>query len=163
MLDLVALAYADEYRAAEVLAGLRRLRTGAFADVVDVVAVVRRTDWTVLLGREVELSVVDDCCLQFWRGLISSLILAPGAANWRSKLVDYGTEPAFERRLSAALPPGSSAVLAIVPPGAVCTFTKALDSFGGTVCETPIDHVCGHERHAAKPGAERAMGEFERI
>src|SRR4029077_15048788 len=43
MFDLVALAYADEYRAAEVVAGLRRLRTGAFAEVVDVVAVARRT------------------------------------------------------------------------------------------------------------------------
>jgi uncharacterized membrane protein len=149
MFDLVALAYADEYRAAEVVAGLRRLRTGAFAEVVDIVAVVRRTDWTVLLCREVDLSLADDCCLRFWRGLVSSLILAPGLANVRSKLVDYGVDPAFERRLTAALPPGSSAVLVIVPPNALRKFAAALDSFGGTLCKTPIERACGNERHQA--------------
>ncbi|MBV9582342.1 MAG: hypothetical protein JO057_27470, partial [Chloroflexi bacterium] len=62
MSDLVVLAYADEHRAAEVLAALRRLRSGAFADVDDALYVVRRTDWTVLLSREVDLSGTDDCC-----------------------------------------------------------------------------------------------------
>jgi uncharacterized membrane protein len=149
MFDLVALAYADEYRAAEVVAALRRLRTGAFAEIVDAVAVARRTDWTVLLCREVDLSIADDCCLQYWRGLVSSLILAPGLANVRSKLVDYGVDPAFERRLTAALPPGSSVVLAIVPPNVLRKFTAALDSFGGTLCKTPIERACGNERHQA--------------
>ncbi len=144
MFDLVALAYADEYRAAEVLASLRRLRTGAFAEVVDVVSVIRRPDWTVLLSRDVDLAVTDDCCLQFWRGLVASLILAPGVATLRGNVVDYGVDPAFERRLSAELPPGSSAVLAIVPAGARRRITLALDSFGGTLCQSPIERSCAH-------------------
>src|SRR5579871_4594115 len=151
MFELVALAYADEYRAAEVVAGLRRLHTGAFAEVVDLVAVVRRIDWTVLLVREVDLSLTDDCCLQYWRGLVSSLILAPGLANVRSKLVDYGVEPAFEQRLTSALPPGSSVVLAIVQANAQRKLTSALDSFGGTLCKTPIERRCGHARHEVAP------------
>jgi uncharacterized membrane protein len=150
MFDLVALAYADEYRAAEVLAGLRRLRTVAFAEVSDVVSIVRRTDWTVLLSREVELSAGDDCCLGFWRGLVASLVLAPGVSNLRNNVLDYGVDPAFERRLTAALPPGSSAVLVIAAPGALRKLTATLDAFGGTLCRTPIERACAHERHAVK-------------
>jgi uncharacterized membrane protein len=139
MSDLVVLAYADEHRAAEVFAALRRLRSGAFAEVDEAVYVVRRTDWTVLLCREVDLSVTDDCRLQFWRGCISSLILAPGVVSLRSHADEYGIEPAFERRLAAALPPGSSAVMLIVEPTASGCITSDLYSFGGTLCSTPID------------------------
>ena len=145
MCDLVALAYADEYRGAEVLAALRRLRTGAFAEVVDAVSVVRRTDWTVLLSREVDLSVTDDCCLRFWRGLISSLVVAPGVASLRGSVAEYGVAPEFERRLAGVLPPGSSAVLLIVLAAAHAGITAALSSFGGTLCETPIGRSCTHE------------------
>jgi uncharacterized membrane protein len=146
MSDLVALAYADEFRAAEVLALLRRLRTAAFAELVDAVSIVRRTDWTVLLSREVDLSVSDDCCLQYWRGLISSLIVAPGLASLRSKALAYGVESQFERRLAGVLPPGSSAVLLIVQPAADARITAALSSFGGTLCHTSIGYACKHER-----------------
>jgi len=139
MSDLVVLAYADEHRAAEVLAALRRLRTGAFAEVDDAVYVVRRTDWTVLLCREVDLAVTDDCSLQFWRGCISSLIPAPGVVSLRSNAVEFGIDPGFERRLAAALPPGSSAVMLIVEPTALSRMTSDLYSFGGTLCTTPID------------------------
>jgi uncharacterized membrane protein len=150
MFDLVALAYPDEHRAAEVLAVLRRLRSGAFAEVVDVVSVLRRTDWTVLLSQEVDLSTNDDCCLPFWRGLVASLILAPGVANLRADVVDYGVDLAFERRLSAALPPGSSAVLLIVPAAARRRITRVLDSFGGTLCECLIDRSCTHKHPAVE-------------
>jgi uncharacterized membrane protein len=146
MFDLLALAYADEYRGAEVLAALRRLRTGALGDVVDAVSVVRRTDWTVLLSREVDVSVTDDCCLRYWRGLISSLIVTPGVASLRTRTREYGVEPQFERRLAGVLPPGSSAVLLIVPLAARGDITTALSSFGGTLCQSPIGHACTHEQ-----------------
>jgi uncharacterized membrane protein len=142
---LVALAYADEHRAAEVLAALRRFSSGAFAQVGDAVYVVRRTDWTVLLSREVDLSVTDDCCMQFWRSFIASLILAPGLASPRSSVGLYGVEPGFERRLTMALPPGSSAVMLTVPPHALEHLTSELYAFGGTMCATPIGRWCDHQ------------------
>ena len=40
--QLVVLAYADEYRAAEVLATLQRLRAGAMLDAQDAMSVTRR-------------------------------------------------------------------------------------------------------------------------
>jgi uncharacterized membrane protein len=145
MTELVALAYSDEHRAAEVLASLRRLQTGAFAAVGDAVYVVRRTDWTVLLSREVDIGVADDCCLRFWRGFVSSLILSPGVASLRSSVGTYGIEPEFEKRLAMALPPGSSAVFLIVESDAVDRLGSDLCSFGGTMCATPIERCCDHE------------------
>jgi uncharacterized membrane protein len=152
MSDLLALAYADEYRGAEVLAALRRLRTAAFDEVVDAVSVVRRTDWTVLLSREVDLSMTDDCCLRYWRGLVASLIVAPGVASLRSKTLEYGVDSKFERRLAGVLPPGSSAVLLIVAPAASASISTTLNAFGGTLCQTTIARVCTHEH--ARAGAD---------
>jgi uncharacterized membrane protein len=147
MATLVVLSYADEHRAAEVHAALRRLReTGAFAHVGDAVYLVRRTDWTVVLSREVDLSATDDCCVRYWRGLVSSLILAPGAASLRGRPGEYGIDSDFERRVTASLPPGSSAVLLLAPPHAQTRLTRALHSFGGTMSATRIKRVCAHER-----------------
>jgi uncharacterized membrane protein len=157
MTDLVAIAYTDEHRAAEVLAALRRLQTGAFADVGDAVSVVRRTDWTVLLSRQVDVGVADDCCFEFWRRFVSSLILSPGVASLRSSVAEYGIDPAFQQRLAMALPPGSSAVFLIVQSTALDRVSADLCSFGGTMCATPIERWCGDE-HAAGTGGTGGTG-----
>jgi uncharacterized membrane protein len=139
MRDLVVLAYADEHRAAEVLATLRRLGAGVFADVQDAVYLVRRTDWTVRLGRERDLAETDDGCLRFWRRLISSLILAPGVAGLFSDGVKRSLERRFKRDLAAALPPGSSAVLLVVRPETTENVKSNLLGFSGLVLTSTLD------------------------
>jgi uncharacterized membrane protein len=44
---LVVLAYTDEYRAAEVLATLQRLRTGMLVEPRDATSVMRSLDWNL--------------------------------------------------------------------------------------------------------------------
>jgi uncharacterized membrane protein len=148
MSDLVVLAYADEHRAAEVLATLQRLRNGSIFEVLEAVCVVRRTDWTVILQQAVDLAVADDTSSRFWRGLISSLILTPGATPLRINVGEYGIEPGFERRLRGALPPGSSAVFLIVPAGGLRRLAPYLRDFGGTLAATPIELRGGQQRSA---------------
>ena len=78
---LVVLAYADEYRAAEVLATLQRLHTGAVLDAQDAMSVMRATDWSVTLHYGAELGSDAERSGQFWRTLIASLLLAPGGST----------------------------------------------------------------------------------
>ena len=149
MSDLVVLAYADEHRAGEVLATLHRLRSTTSGEAIDAVCVVRRTDWTVTLNHEEELATPNVASTEYWRSLISSLILTPGAASLRCKVTEFGITPDFENRVVAALPPGSSAVLMIVAPHALGQLEPALQCFGGTMLTTPIDRRIGSTAEAA--------------
>jgi uncharacterized membrane protein len=139
MPDLVALAYADEHRAAEVLGTLRRLHAGVFANVHDALYIVRRTDWTVRLGREHDLGAVEDGCMQFWRRFISGLILTPGVARLHGNNVEHPLEQGFKRQLAAALPPGSSALFLVVPPDRTESVATELLCFGGLVLSSTFN------------------------
>ena len=145
MSDLVVLAYADEHRAGEVMATLHRLRpTTAAGEAIDAVCIVRRTDWTVTLNHEEELATPNEASMDYWRSLISTLILTPGTASLRSKVAEFGITADFERRVLAALPPGSSAVLMIVAPQTLDRLEPALQCFGGTMLITPIERPRTH-------------------
>jgi uncharacterized membrane protein len=138
MPQLVALAYTDEWRAAEVIALLPRLRIGSTIDVNNVVGVVRRTDWGVILQHGMDLAEQGDCACKFWRPFIASLILAPGASSQRAHFADVEIDASFEPRLGAAMPPGSSAVFMIVPRRTLTRFADELNRLGGTLITTPI-------------------------
>ena len=139
--QLVVLAFVDEHRAAEVLAMLRRLDAGCALEEEHAVCVVRATDWNVTLTHATHLGRRDERPRQFWRGLVASLILAPGTADCRGSPRDYGIGPEFEGELRAALPPGSSAVFLLVPPLTVRHILPDLHRCGGTLLHTAID-VC---------------------
>jgi uncharacterized membrane protein len=136
--QLVVLAYVDEHRAAEVLALLQRLHTGSAVQVDDAVAIVRATDWNVKLHHDMDLSDPEEPSAHFWRGLVASLVLAPGTGDCRRSGQDYGITPAFERELHAALPPGSSAVLMVMTGSTLERLSAELHQLGGTVLNTPI-------------------------
>jgi len=138
MPHLVALAYADEYRAAEVIAFLQRARIGSAFGLKYVVGVVRRTDWSVTLQHAVELAEDGDCACHFWRPLIACLILTPGVSSQRARCEDFGLDPDFERRLGGVLPPGSSAVFMIVPGRSVTRICAEIDPLQGTLLTSAI-------------------------
>jgi uncharacterized membrane protein len=136
---LVVLAFVDEHRAAEVLAMLRRLDAGyAFQDE-SAACVVRATDWNVTLTHATHLARRDDTLHQFWRGLVATLVLAPGTADCRASGQDYGIAPQFEAELRAALPPGSSAIFLLVSPPTLTEVLPDLHRCGGTLLHTAID------------------------
>src|SRR5579871_3393059 len=138
LFDLVAIAYADEHRAAEVFATLQRLRYSLFHEITDVVCVVRRTDWTVLLQRQATVLNERESAEDYWRGLLATLILAPGAGRLRKDAGEYGIGHAFRQWLEAELPPGGSAVLLILPAHASASVQSSLSAFGGSRCATPL-------------------------
>ena len=147
MTQLVALAYADEHRAAEVLATLHRLRTGALIDAQDVVSVVRATDWGITLHYAADLRTDDVHTHQFWRTLISSLLLAPGGASTTMRPGEFGLELEFVRDMEAALPLGSSAVFLLVPRSAMTRVLPELQRFGGLLLQTTIDRTAISRLH----------------
>jgi len=138
---LAVLAYADEYRAAEVLATLQRVHTGAVLDAKDAMSVMRATDWSVTLHYGADLDSDAERTGRFWRALIASLLLAPGGSTHRIRPEVCGLDPGFVLDLSAAMPPGSSALLLLVPRSALTSVLRELGRFGGTLLETPIDRV----------------------
>jgi uncharacterized membrane protein len=136
---LVVLAFVDEHRAAEVLAMLRRLNAGCAFQDENAACVVRATDWNVTLTHATHLARRDDTPRQFWRGLVASLVLAPGTADCRVSGQDYGIAPEFEAELRAALPPGSSAIFLVVSALTLTHVLPELHRCGGTLLQTPID------------------------
>jgi uncharacterized membrane protein len=138
---LVALAYADEHRAAEVLATLQRLHTGALVAAEDVVSVVRATDWAITLHWASDLGTDDVQTHQFWRTLITSLLLAPGGTSTTVRPDAFGLEPEFARCIEAALPLGSSAVFLLVPRTALTRVLPELERFGGFLVQTSIERA----------------------
>jgi len=141
VIRLVVLAYADEHRAAEVLATLQRLRTGALIAVQDVASVVRATDWAITLHYAADLRTDDVQTHQFWRTLITSLLLAPGGTSTTVRPDAFGLEPEFARDVEAALPLGSSAVFLLVPRSAMARVLPELECFGGLLLQTTIEQA----------------------
>jgi uncharacterized membrane protein len=137
--QLIVLAYADEHRAAEVLATLHRLRTGSLINASSAATVVRATDWHVLVRYGTDLGASDDTVAEFWRPLIASLFILPAAPSDRTALARYRLNTQFVEDVSAALPPGSSAVFMLVPRRALQPVLDEVGCFGGRAFQAPID------------------------
>jgi uncharacterized membrane protein len=137
--QLVVLAYADEHRAAEVLATLQRLRTGSLLEPTDAVSVVRATDWHIVVHYGADLRTDEECTRRSWRRLIGSLFLAPGGSTDRASPERYRLDAPFVRDLNAVLPPGSSAVFVLVPRAALQPVLAEVARFGGRVLHTVIE------------------------
>jgi uncharacterized membrane protein len=160
---LVVLAYADEYRAAEVLATLQRLRTGSLVNAQHAVSMVRATDWSVELHYGADLRADAERTGRFWRSLITGLLLVPGGSTDRNSPEASSLDAGFVRRLCGSLPPGSSAVFMIVSRAALRRMLPELERFGGTLLETPVDQsVIARLSGSASPTdqeADRAPGD----
>ena len=141
MTQFLVLAYADEHRAAEVLATLQRLRTGSLVDAQDVVSVVRAMDWGVTLHYGADLRTDDEHSSHFWRSLVGSLLLAPGASTTNVGPEAFGFDAEFVSRVREALPPGSSGVFLLVPRTTLTRVLPELGRFGGSLLQTTIDRA----------------------
>jgi uncharacterized membrane protein len=149
--QLVVIAYTDEYRAAEVLATLQRLHLGSELPLTDAVCLVRATDWTVKLHQSIDLAARDERATGVWRRLAANLVTAPGIFDCRARAGDFGLTDSFKRELGAELPPGSSAVLLLVPPPLLNRYVADLHRFGGKLLHTPIAMCALGAEDAAEP------------
>ena len=164
MLALIAVAYPDEHRAAEVLAALRRLQAPDSPAPGDAAVVTRRLDGHLALHQTEALFGPAGARRDLWEALVALLALAPPPASRRDsppplgpasrpasaggaggdpapalrRLEALGVPEAFAVRLIVNLPPASSAVWLVVDTAAQAGALGLLRPFGGTVLRTDL-------------------------
>jgi uncharacterized membrane protein len=135
---LLVLAYADEHRAAEVLAALQRLPFETLVETRNVACVIRRADWTVTIQHTANVSFCIERSRRWWQELIAAVIVVPGSAGAMRSAGDFGLRQGFERDVAAAFPPGSSALFVVVPARIRTRVSVELERFSGTLLESQL-------------------------
>jgi uncharacterized membrane protein len=141
---LIAVAYPDEGRAAEVLATLQRLQRADLIDLDHAVYVTKGRDGRVQLHQSIS-NVGTGVASGGLTGLLVGMLLfmplagaAVGAAGGAigGKLSDFGIEHVFIRRLSEQLQAGSSALFVLVRQAVPEKVLPEVSRYGGTVLDT---------------------------
>jgi len=148
MAHLVAIVYPDEFRAAEVMATLKRLQSEYLLDLEDACYVTRDKDGKVKLHQAVNLTTAGALSGAVWGSLIGLIFLNPllglaaGAAAGAisGKLSDYGIDDDFIRQLSDKMPPGSSAIFMLVRRATIDKVEPEIAKFGGELLYTNLSH-----------------------
>lgn len=149
MAHLVAIVYPDEFRAAEVMAALKRLQSQYLLDLEDACIVTRdKEKGKIKLHQAVNLTAAGAASGAFWGTLIGMLFLMPlaglavgaAAGALSGKLSDYGINDEFMKSLSAKLEPGSSAIFMLVRRATVDKVEPELAKFGGQVLYTNLSN-----------------------
>jgi uncharacterized membrane protein len=146
MSELIAVAYPEEGRAAEVLQTLRRLQQQGRIELDDVASAVRGQDGKLRLHQSHATTAVSTAQGALWGGLLGLLVLAPvpgmvmgaaaGAATGEARRM--GIDGRFLRRLAEQLGPGSSAAFALVRRADPEEVLREVRPFGGTVLHTTL-------------------------
>jgi uncharacterized membrane protein len=146
--ELVAVAFPDQARAAEVLEALRRLQRERLIRLEDACYVTKDAEGTIQLHQTlnpVAYGAVDGALRGVLVGLLFLMPLAgmlvgaaAGALIW--PLIDLGISDRFVQQLAAELRPGSSALFVLVrePPADEDEVLRAVGSYGGTVLHTSL-------------------------
>jgi uncharacterized membrane protein len=132
------LAYADEHRAAEVLAALQRLSFATMVEPRNVACVIRRADWSVSIQHTANVSVCMEGSPRWWQELIAAVIVVPGSSSALRSTSDFGLRQGFEREVAAAFPPGSSALFVVVPSRIRTRVSLELERFSGTLLTSQL-------------------------
>jgi len=146
MSDLIAVAYPEESRAAEVRAMLAQLQHEHeyLADLEDAVVVTKDKDGKLKLHQSMNLASKGAVGGGIWGGLIGLIFLVPfvGAAVGAAagaligKFSDYGIDDGFVKELSAKMAPGSSALFVLVRKFTADRVIPEIAKFGGTLLQT---------------------------
>lgn len=146
MATLVAIVYPDEFRAAEVMATLRRLQREYLLELADACYVTKDQSGKVQLHQAVNLTTSGAIGGLFWGSLIGLLFFAPllgaavGAATGAlgGALSDYGIEDDFMQELGEQMQPGSSAIFALVVRATEDKVIPVIAQFGGKVLKSNL-------------------------
>ena len=146
MSRLIAIAYPDEQRAAEVLGTLRREQADYLIDLDDAVYVTKNQEGKLKLHQSTDLTADGALWGLFWGTLVGLIFLVPfvggvlGAAIGAvfGHYTDLGIDDRFVKDLSARLAPGSSAVFFLADAMQEDRVLPALSRYGGTVLRTSL-------------------------
>ena len=146
MATLIAIVYPDEFRAAEVMATLRRLQREYLIELSDACYVTKNHAGNVQLHQAVDLTTTGAVSGAFWGALVGMLFFAPflgaavGAASGAitGSVSDYGIEDDFMKELGAQMQPDTSAIFALVERYTEDKVIPVIGKFGGTVLRTNL-------------------------
>ncbi|HEX9414262.1 MAG TPA: DUF1269 domain-containing protein [Ktedonobacterales bacterium] len=146
MSNLVVVAYPDEYRAAEVMAAVRRLNKEYLLDFEDACYVTKDARGKLKLHQDTSLAGAGAAWGGMWGMLIGLLFFVPflglaigaGLGALSGRLSDYGIDDKFAKQLTATLQPNSSAIFVLVRRSTPDKVIPELAKFGGTVLQTSL-------------------------
>jgi uncharacterized membrane protein len=169
MATLVAIAYPDEYRAAEVLAALKRLESQYLVDLEDAVYVVKDKVGKLKLHQTVNLTAAGAVGGALWGGLIGLLFLMPvaglavgaAAGALSGALSDYGIDDNFVKGLAEEIKPGSSAIFMLVKTWTFDKVEPELAKFGGKILTSNVSNDMEQKFQAALDAANATMPDEE--
>jgi len=162
MSDLIVVAYPDEFRAAEVLADLRRAQSQYLIDLEDAVTLTKGENGKVRLHQSHDLAAAGAAGGALFGTLVGFLFLVPllgavvgaGVGAITGALSDYGIDDDFARSLSQQLTPGSSAIAILLRSATPDKLIPELAKYGGTVLQTSLT-----DEADAKLGRALAQGQ----
>jgi len=157
MSNLVVVAYPDEYRAAEVLAALRRLNSQYLIDLDDACYVTKDARGKVKLHQNTSLAGAGAAWGGLWGMLIGLLFFVPflgfaigaGLGLISGKLSDYGIDDKFAKQISETMTPNSSAIFMLVRKSTPDKVVPELAKFGGTILQTSLPKETEEKLQAA--------------
>ena len=146
MSELIVVAYPDAYRAAEVLAAVRRLQGEYLIDLEDAIVVTKDSAGKVRLHQSHDLVASGAIGGAIWGTLIGLFLMVPfvgtalgaGIGALTGSVSEYGIDDNFARELSAQMTPGSSAIFVLERHMTADKVIPALGPFGGSVLRTSL-------------------------
>ena len=156
MSTIIAIAYPEEQRAAEVLAALKQLRSQDLIDLEDAFYVTRDKEGDPKLHHSVHLSRKGAGWGALGGMAVGLLFFAPivgailGAATGLGvvKLGHLGIDDDFVKDLSAQLQPNSSAIFVLSRNAEPDAVIAALRPYGGTILQSTLSEDAEKELQA---------------
>lgn len=170
MSNLIVVAYPDEYRAAEVLASLRRLNSEYLIDLDDACYVTKDARGKLKLHQNTSLAGAGAAWGGMWGLLIGLLFFVPflgfavGAAFGAlgGKLSDYGIDDKFAKQIADTMQPNSSAIFMLVRRATPDKVVPEIAKFGGTILQTSLPKETEEKLQAAlKQGAGEQVAQAQ--
>lgn len=170
MSTLVVVAYPDEYRAAEVLAELRRLNSTYLIDLEDACYVTKDARGKLKLHQNTSLTGAGAAWGGMWGLLIGLLFFVPvfglalgaGLGALAGKLGNYGIDENFAKQLAATMQPNSSAIFMLVRRATPDKAVPELAKFGGTILQTNLPKETEEKlQQALKEGAAEQVAQAQ--
>ena len=146
MSTLVVVEYPDEYRAAEVLAALRRLNKEYLIDLDDACYVTKDARGKIKLHQNTTLAGAGAAWGGMWGMLIGLLFFVPflglaigaGLGALTGKLSDFGIDDKFAKQVANDMQPNTSAIFMLVRKSTPDKVVPELAQFGGKILQTSL-------------------------
>ena len=172
MSNLIVVAYPDEYRAAEVLASLRRLKKEYLIDLDDACYVTKDASGKIKLHQNTSLAGAGAAWGGMWGLLIGLLFFVPflglalgaGLGVLSGKLSDYGIDDNFAKQIATTMQPNTSAIFMLVRRSTPDKVVPELAQYGGSILQTSLPKETEEKlQEALKQGGGEQVAQAQAI